>query len=226
MFKSKMKAWTVTRVIVWLLCEYGSKQAKIKFCRTFYPFMQHHDADAVHRRTLRSPMSHFLNRRVGMGFQALNFRSRANYAFKISRIHACLQTVQHIQSPSPVENLPGLGQQCSLTRTTHHIFQVYKNNISKYMNFKLSAMQFLDIWKRIKRNQKATRNIRYPQKVEIFYCCIFFFTINMCDRGRTNTHLQIRRFHTQAWDDIRIIQGNFTDKGKLIRLHQCQDRHP
>ena len=27
---------------------------------------------------------------------------------------------------------------------------------------------------------------------------IFLLTINMCDRGRTITHLQIPRFHTQV----------------------------
>ena len=31
-----------------------SKQG-LSFCRTFHPFIQHHDADAAHRRTLRSP---------------------------------------------------------------------------------------------------------------------------------------------------------------------------
>ena len=28
---------------------------------------------------------------------------------------------------------------------------------------------------------------------------LFFNTINMCDRGRTITHMQIPRFHTQVW---------------------------
>ena len=31
---------------------------------------------------------------------------------------------------------------------------------------------------------------------------IFLLTINMCDRGRTITHLQIPRFHTQVWYHI------------------------
>ena len=31
---------------------------------------------------------------------------------------------------------------------------------------------------------------------------IFLLTINMCDRGRTITHLQISRFHTQVWYNI------------------------
>ena len=72
-----------------------SKQI-LNFCRTFHPFIQHHDSDAVYRRTHRSPMSHFLNRRVGIGCQALNLRSPANSVFKMSRMDACLQNVQHI----------------------------------------------------------------------------------------------------------------------------------
>ena len=37
---------------------------------------------------------------------------------------------------------------------------------------------------------------------------LFFNTINMCDRGRTITHMQIPRFHTQVWYNIfyRIIK--------------------
>ena len=33
----------------------------------------------------------------------------------------------------------------------------------------------------------------------------FFNTINMCDRGRTVTHMQIPRFHTQVWWDISYV---------------------
>ena len=31
---------------------------------------------------------------------------------------------------------------------------------------------------------------------------IIFLMINMCDRGRTITRLQIPRFHTQVWYDM------------------------
>ena len=34
---------------------------------------------------------------------------------------------------------------------------------------------------------------------------IFLLTINMCDRGRTITHLQIPRFHTQVWYNSRYF---------------------
>ena len=40
-----------------------------------------------------------------MGSQGLNFRSRADILFKISRMHACLLIVQHIQNSSTVENI-------------------------------------------------------------------------------------------------------------------------
>ena len=88
---------------------------------------------AVHSE---APISHILKGPIGMGYQALNFRSNSSYVFKMSRMHACLQNLQHIQSRSYVENLPGLGQQCSSTRTIQHAFQIYKTNFSKYMNFK------------------------------------------------------------------------------------------
>ena len=75
------------------------------------------------------------------------------------------------------------------------------------MNFKFNAMQFLDIWKCIKRYQNATLSIT-PRKSKTFCCCsligtIFLLTINMCDRGRTITHLQIPRFHTQVWYNMQ-----------------------
>ena len=62
----KVKSWTVTRVTV-----------------TTMPMM----CTDVHSGV---PMSHFLNRQVGMGCQALNSRSRTNCVFKMSRMHACL----------------------------------------------------------------------------------------------------------------------------------------
>ena len=69
------------------------------------------------------------------------------------------------------------------------------------MNFKLSAMLFLDIGKCMKIKQNATLSIT-PRKIQYFIVLIgtiFLLTINMCDRGRTITHLQISRFHTQVW---------------------------
>ena len=42
-----------------------------------------------------APMPHFLDS-LGMGYQVLNFRSRANHVFKMSRMHDCLQIAQHI----------------------------------------------------------------------------------------------------------------------------------
>ena len=42
----------------------------------------------------------------------------------------------------------------------------------------------------------------HQEKIEYFIVLIgtiFLITINMCDHGRTITHLQISRFHTQVW---------------------------
>ena len=79
-----------------------SKQ-RLSFCCTFYKSIQHHDADAVHLRTLRSPVATLLTKGVAVSCQTLNFRSQSNYVFKMSHIDACLQNVQHILSPSTVE---------------------------------------------------------------------------------------------------------------------------
>ena len=42
------------------------------------------------------------------------------------------------------------------------------------------------------------------EKVKYYIAVIgtsFPLTINMCDRGRSITHLQIPRFHTQVWSN-------------------------
>ena len=42
----------------------------------------------------------------------------------------------------------------------------------------------------------------HQEKIKYFIVLIgtnFLLTINMCDRGRTITHLQISWFHTQVW---------------------------
>ena len=91
----KMKSWTVTRVIMWLLCDHGVEASKdwffvAHFIHLFNTMMPMPCTD-VHSG---APMSQFLHRRVGMGCQALNFLSRGNYVFKMWRMHACLQNMQ------------------------------------------------------------------------------------------------------------------------------------
>ena len=112
-----------------------SKQ-RLSFCRTMpMPCTDVHYG---------APMSHFLHRRVGMGCQALNFLSRGNYVFKMSRMHACLQNVQPLYN---IFNAPALWKTSQVWVSSaarqerpSMYFQFYKNNISKYMNFKLSTM--------------------------------------------------------------------------------------
>ena len=97
MLNWKMKSWMVTRVTIWLLWTWCQSKQSLSFCRTFHPHfinttMPMSCAD-VHSG---APMSYFLNRQVGMGYQALNFWSRANYVYKMSCMDACLQNKQHI----------------------------------------------------------------------------------------------------------------------------------
>ena len=96
----------VTRVIMWLVCDNGVKTGKdwVSVAHFIHLF----NTTVPKSYTDGAPMSHFLYGRVGMAVR------RANYAFKMSRMHACLQNVQHLYNTfnAPVENLPGLGQQC------------------------------------------------------------------------------------------------------------------
>ena len=45
------------------------------------------------------------------------------------------------------------------------------------------------------------QTVRFKQSHIFYQGLLFFNTINMCDRGRTITHMQIPRFHTQVWYD-------------------------
>ena len=99
MLKWKIKSWTVTRVFMWLLCERGFEVSKdwvfvahfIHIFNTMMPI----PCTVVH---IGAPMSYFLHRWAGMGCQALNFRSRANYVNTMWRMQACLQNVQPLDN--------------------------------------------------------------------------------------------------------------------------------
>ena len=48
---------------------------------------------------------------------------------------------------------------------------------------------------------------------------IFLLTINMCDCGRTITHLQIWRFHTQVW--YKLPEPMMTHSIGVYEHHQA-----
>ena len=61
----------------------------------------------------------------------------------------------------------------------------------------------------------------HQEKIKYFIVLIgtiFLLTINMCDRGRTITHLQISRFHTQVW--YNRLKG--TDHAELESPQPCK----
>ena len=92
----------------------------------------------------RAPMSHFLYRRVIVRSQALNFLSRANYVFKMSRVQACLQNVQPLyktfSTPALWKTSQVLVSSAAKKERPSMFFNLTKNNIRKYTNFELSAM--------------------------------------------------------------------------------------
>ena len=116
MFKRKMKSWMVTRVVMWLLCEHSVEASTDwSICHTFYPFInQHHDADALHRRTTRSPDATLLKQAGWHGLLGFDFSTTGQLLCIQNVTHACLfaKCTTHLK-PKPWENLPGLGQQFS-----------------------------------------------------------------------------------------------------------------
>ena len=170
----EMKSWTVTRVIMWHLCQHGVEASEDWVSVAHSIIYSTPRCRAQWQAYHEAPTSHVLNRQVGIhGLSGFEFAVVGQLCTQ-NVTHTCLFTnvrthAQHIQSPRPVENLTGVGQ-CSKTGRTRHAFQFYKNSSSKYLNFKFNAMQFLDIWKCIKRYQNATLSIT-PRKSKTFCCC-------------------------------------------------------
>ena len=65
-----------------------SKQ-RLSFCRTFHPFIQNYNADAVHRRTLRSPDVTLLTQAGWYGLSGFEFPVAGHLCDK-NVTHACL----------------------------------------------------------------------------------------------------------------------------------------
>ena len=77
---------------------------RLRSCRTFHPFSQHNATMPMSCTDVHSeapPMSHFLNRWVGMSCEALDFWSWANYVSKRPGMHACLQNVLRVTFKAP-----------------------------------------------------------------------------------------------------------------------------
>ena len=80
----KMKSWTVIRVIMWILCEQGVESSNVGVFVPHFVNLFNTTTPMLCRDVYsEAPMSHFLNRRVGMGCQALNFGQRSSYVLKM-----------------------------------------------------------------------------------------------------------------------------------------------
>ena len=91
LYKALTVAWKIKWwVIMWRFCEHGvgESQVWVSIAQFVNSFITTTLCTNVHSEDL---MWHFLNRRVGMGFQGLNFPLRTNYLFKIPRMHAWQQ---------------------------------------------------------------------------------------------------------------------------------------
>ena len=62
---------------------------RLSFCRTFHRFLQHHDADAVHRRTLWSPDVTLLTQAGWYGLSGFEFPVAGQLCVQ-NVTHACL----------------------------------------------------------------------------------------------------------------------------------------
>ena len=62
---------------------------RLSFCRTFHPFLQHHDADTVHRRTLWSPDVTLFTQAGWYGLSGFEFLVAGQLCFQ-NVTHACL----------------------------------------------------------------------------------------------------------------------------------------
>ena len=107
-----------------------SKQG-LSFCRTFHPFIQHHDADALHRRTLRSPDVTLLTQAGWYGLSGFEFPVAGQLCVQ-NVSHACLfakctihLTPQHIGLLTPCGSALAQVMACCLTARSHYLNQCW-----------------------------------------------------------------------------------------------------
>ena len=88
----EMKSWTVTRVIMWHLCQHGVEASKDWVSVAHFNHLFNTSMPRTVTDVPRSPDVTLL-KQTGWytGCQALNLRSWANYVLKMSHMHACLQ---------------------------------------------------------------------------------------------------------------------------------------
>ena len=89
--------------------------------RAFHPFIQHHDADTLYRRTLRSPEATLLKTAAWYGLSGVEFLVTGQRCVQnATRARLFAKCTTHLK-PQHWGN-PGLSQQLSYTRTTQHLF--------------------------------------------------------------------------------------------------------
>ena len=90
---------------VTFVCSWRRSKQRLSFCRTFHPFIQHHNADAVHIRALRSPDVTFLTQAGWYGLSGFEFLVAGQLCVQ-NVTHACL--MQNVQPLYSTFNAPAL----------------------------------------------------------------------------------------------------------------------
>ena len=85
-------------------------------------------------------------------------------------------------------------------------WRVIEKSVNK-CNFFFKMFWIITKWMKITEKQICGDQIvTFKQSPILLYQGLLFFnTINMCDRGRTITHMQIPRFHTQVWYNYSFL---------------------
>ena len=170
-----MKSWTVTRVIMWHLCQHGIEASKDWVSVAHFNHLFNTPMPRTVTDVPRSPYVTLL-KQAGWYPWAVRLWICGRGPIVYSKCHACMP-VYKCTYPCTTHSKPqstGKPNRCGsvlLDRKDPTCFSILqKKNNSKYLNFKFNAMQFLDIWKCIKRYRNATLSIT-PRKSKTFCCC-------------------------------------------------------
>ena len=197
--KRKMKSRAVTGVIMSLFVSMASKQAKFELV-THISSIYSTPRCRCRARTLHFevPMPHFFKKVGRYGLSAFEFTVASQLFIQKVTHDICLWNVQHIYSPSPVENLPSAPEkECPIT-----LFKFTTSKVVKMWILNKVVSRYLQemFW-----NISACNSTKHPKKKICFIAEIITSFLEKVSRlrarGRTVTHKTISRLHTQVWYD-------------------------
>ena len=225
-------------VVMWHRIVYKWRRSKqrLGFHRTFFSLLDFTVSLSCRHWHSETRWSHSLNQPGGTYCQAHDFLLRTSYTLEMRCANA---KVANQVPASPVKTLETLvirmswSYRCLEWRERQHATRADKNKLKKWLVIEKSANkcivpQIFWNYNKINENHRKNKfvNIKQLHLSKVISCFIrdyFFNTVNMCDRGRTITHMQIPRFHTQVWYKIlRLIKPI----GVLTKTWRCASSKP